>query len=228
MLRTLPALDHAAVDNDLYARACSIEGYFTEAEASLLMRAIQSAGHVPTYLEIGSFRGRSTMFALSAMPREGALVVVDAFVYGGHSPAELKVTLADPRVSIHKGTTVDNWTVLSSCRPDVVLIDADHSFAGVALDLALVIAVTPIDGLIATHDVSDRFPGVKLAVDALASRGVLVPVEGVDDLMIWAVRRRPRWLLDPSPEIDWDFPHDMSASVPTIVRLAVGDDAPTP
>jgi predicted O-methyltransferase YrrM len=56
------------VDPQLYSRACAVEGYFTESEASLLIRAIRTAGPSPVYLEIGSFRGRSTLFALSAMP----------------------------------------------------------------------------------------------------------------------------------------------------------------
>lgn len=219
----LPPLDRDTVDPGLYRRACATEGYFTLNEASLLIRAIQSSGPSPTYLEIGSFRGRSTMFALAAMPRLGRIISVDAFVYAEHPPSELRATLSDPRVSILEGTTMNNWTALSGCRPDVVLVDADHSFAGVTLDLALVLALAPLGSLLATHDVSDRFPGVKAAVAALAGYGVLAHPERADDLVVWTVRRRPGWLIDPHPEIDWELPGQMDGTLPMVVQLAKPD-----
>jgi len=185
-----------------------------------LMRALQSAGPSPTYLEVGSFRGRSSLFALAAMPPGGRVVAVDAFIYADHSPAELRSTLDDPRVRVYKGTVIGNWHALSAYRPDVVLVDADHSFAGTVLDLSLVLALTPVGRLVATHDVSERFPGVKAAVDALSRSGVLGHIESADDLVVWKVRRRPAWLLDPQPEIEWDLPDDMEGMAPSIVELA--------
>lgn len=222
----LPSLDRDAVDPGLYRRACATEGYFTLNEASLLIRAIQSSGPSPTYLEIGSFRGRSTMFALAAMPRLGRVISVDAFVYAEHSPAELRATLSDPRVSILEGTTIDNWTALAACHPNVVLVDADHSFAGASLDLALVLALAPVGGLLATHDVSDRFPGVKAAVAALAGYGVLAHAERADNLVVWTVRSRPGWLIDPQSESDWELPDDMEGTIPMVVQLAKPDRRP--
>lgn len=216
----LRPLDRRAVDPNLRARASATEGYFTEREAELLMRALQSAGPSPTYLEVGSFRGRSSLFALAAMPPDGQVVAVDAFIYAEHSPSELHSTLEDPRVRIYEGTVIGNWHPLSSYRPDVVLVDADHSFAGTVLDLALVLALTPVGGLIATHDVSERFPGVRAAVDVLGRSGVLGYADSADDLVVWTVERRPAWLLDPQPEIEWDFPDDVKGMVPSIVELA--------
>jgi hypothetical protein len=147
---------------------------------------------------------------------------VDAFIYAEHSLPELKATLDDPRISILAGTLITNWAALSVRQLDVVLIDADHSFAGAALDLALSISLSHIGGLIATHDFSDRFPGVNLAVRSLVDDGVLAAVERVGDLAVWSVCQRPGWLVDPRPEIDWELPTDMGASVPTIVELARG------
>jgi hypothetical protein len=214
----LPSLDIGAVDTALYARASKIEGYFTEKEAVLLMRAVQSSGVSPTYLEIGSFRGRSSMFALAAMPPAGRFIGVDAFIYAIHSPPELKATLDDPRVQICEGTVIGNWEALSDHRPDVTLIDADHSFAGTALDLALVLALTSTGALIATHDMSDRFPGVTVAVEALVRAGVLAQLGSADDLVVWKVLRRPAWLLDPRPEVEEELPDHVET--PSIVQLA--------
>lgn len=216
----LSPLDQGGVHAEFYARARAIEGYFTEREASLLIRAIQSAGSSPTYLEVGSFRGRSTLFALAAMPPMGRVIAVDAFIYAEHSPAELRATLDDPRVLIFDGTVIGNWHALSAYKPDVVLVDADHSFVGTAVDLALVLALTPAGGLIATHDVSERFPGVRAVVDALVRCGVLAHLESADDLVVWTVQHRPAWLLDPRPEIDWELPDDLGEMVPSLVELA--------
>lgn len=216
----LAAVDQSALDHVLYDRADTIEGYFTLSEADLLIRAIQSAGPTPTYLEVGLFRGRSTMFALAALPTEGRLIAVDAFVYAEHSPAEVRGTLNDPRVRILEGTVAENWAALVPHRPDVVLIDADHSFAGVVLDLSLTLALTSPGALVATHDVSDRFPGVQAAVGALVHARVLAQVEAADDLVIWRVISRPGWLIDPRPEIDWDLPEGMNDPAPMLVQLA--------
>ena len=207
------------VDPDLYARACAIEGYFTEQEASLLCRAIQTAGRPPVYLEVGSFRGRSTMFALSALPPEGRVIAVDAFVYSDHSAAELRATLQDGRVSVLEGTLAQNWSRIARRRPNVVLIDADHSFAGVVVDLSLSVALAQADALIATHDFSDRFPGVKAAVGALVDAGVLRHVESSGDLAVWAVQERPAWLIDPRPELTSELPEDAAGWVPELVQL---------
>jgi hypothetical protein len=215
----LPALDADAVDRALYDAACAVEGYFATAEADLLIRAIQSAGTEPTYLEIGSFRGRSTMFALSALPRQGRIVGVDAFIYNHHSPSELRATLNDPRVSIFEGTLLGNWSELSNIRPGVILVDADHSFVGTSLDLSLAVALAHRGALIATHDVSDRFPGVQMAVGAFSESGVLSRIESAGDLVLWRVESRPGWLVDPRPEIDWPLPDPLGDMVPSIVEV---------
>lgn len=223
MANMLTPLDRDACDSDQYRRALSIEGYFTEGEATLLMRAIQNSGPDPRYLEIGSFRGRSTMFALAALTDRGTAVAVDAFVYAEHSPEELRTTLSDTRVSVLEGTIVRNWASLREFHPTVVLVDADHSFAGVSLDLALVVALTPIGSYIATHDVSERFPGVSLVVGALAKEGVIAQVESEGDLTLWTVEDRPGWLIDPRPEIDWQLPDEFAGETPEIVELLNGD-----
>jgi predicted O-methyltransferase YrrM len=203
-----------------YERACATEGYFSEAEARLLMRAIQAAGECATYVEIGSFRGRSTLFALSVLPPCGRIVAVDAFIYAEHSPEELRTTLADPRISVLTGTIATNWSSLASTPPSVSLIDADHSFAGVSLDLALIIGLGRLGALVATHDVSDRFPGVQAALKAFVSAGVLRHVERAEHLALWEVIARPAWLLDPRPELRTELPDDARQWVPEIVALS--------
>jgi predicted O-methyltransferase YrrM len=219
-LTDLQALDAAALNSTTYQRACVTEGYFSEGEARLLIRAIQSAGSSPTYVEIGSFRGRSTLFALSALPPGGRVVAVDAFIYAEHSPAELRTTLDDPRVTVLEGTIAMNWTALADARPSVVLIDGDHSFAGVVLDLAFMIGLCPVGVLVATHDVSDRFPGVQAAVEAFAAAGAIRHVESADDLALWEIVGRPAWLIDPRPELRTDLPDDARRWVPEIVSLS--------
>jgi hypothetical protein len=61
------------------------------------------------------------MFALSVLPPRGRIVAVDAFVCNGHTPAELRTTLADPRVSVLEGTIAQNWKQLTAAPGDVAL-----------------------------------------------------------------------------------------------------------
>jgi hypothetical protein len=88
----------------LYSQACRTEGFFTEEESALLMRAISDASDDAWMLEIGSYKGLSTLFALSVLRPGQHWIIIDAFrtaaKYSGHSVFHLLDTVGQQNVSI--------------------------------------------------------------------------------------------------------------------------------
>ena len=151
------------------------------------MRVLQSAGPGCRALEVGSYRGRSALFALAALPAGGRLIGVDAFIdaagYAGHSAPDLARRVGDDRFTVIEATLAQAWDAVAAAPCDVALVDADHSFAGASADLALAVALLRAGGTLLVHDVADWFPGVVAAVGALVRAGVLAEFERVESLL---------------------------------------------
>jgi len=226
-LTAIPALDWERVDRARYERALAAEGFFAPDEGELLMRVLQSAGPGCRALEVGSYRGRSALFALAALPADGRLIGVDAFIdaagYAGHSAPDLARRVGDDRFTVIEGTLAQAWHAVAAAPCDVALVDADHSFAGASADLALAVALLRAGGTLLVHDVADWFPGVVAAVGALVRAGVLAELERVESLCAFEVVRRPRWLTVPAVDHGEELPSPLdAASTPLGARLGGG------
>jgi predicted O-methyltransferase YrrM len=193
----------------LYHNAITTAGFFSENEASLLIDSVAMAGEGALMLEVGSFMGRSTLFALSAISDSQRWIVVDSFqsaaAYTGHSFWQLDSALAG-HATILPATFVEAYPHLRERRFDCVFIDADHSFRGFATDVALALALLRPKGLLLCHDVTEVFPGVALVVEALIRAGVLQEEVRVESLVRFRAALRPSWLVEPEPFRDGELP----------------------
>jgi predicted O-methyltransferase YrrM len=203
------------IDPSLYEKALSTPGFFAESEADFLIENVLKLSPDGSMLEIGSFFGRSTLFALSALQPEQSMMVVDNFrvaaAYSGHSFQQLKTWVADPRVTILPLTLLEAAPHLQDTEPDIVFIDGDHSFYGVSQDLAISVSLSAIESLIMCHDVCDLFPGVMWATDMFVRAQILEHVETRRSLASFRVRSKPSWLMNPEvfrdtallPQVSW-------------------------
>ena len=134
---TEPCIDDVSAED--------IEGFFDVVEGEFLCQLVTEAPESGNLLEVGSFKGRSSKFALSAMSSLQTLTCVDVFrdaaSYSGHSYRGLLSTLADPRVRLLPMTLRSAYRHLRGGAIDLSLIDADHSLVSVVEDLALVVAL---------------------------------------------------------------------------------------
>jgi MMP 1-O-methyltransferase len=149
-------------------------GYLTEREAKFLMLAAVSGPANGAILEIGSFKGRSTV-GLGLMAKQyggGPIIAVDPFTAPSSTDPELvgqSSTYDDFQASLrHAGVTdlvephrmfsrelAPGWT-----RPLRLLwIDGDHTYAGASEDIRLFKPFLADGGILAMHDVLSRFPG---------------------------------------------------------------------
>jgi predicted O-methyltransferase YrrM len=190
------------INPKLYERALNTEGFFEVEEATLLMKAVTMMPSEAIMLEIGSYYGRSTLFALSALSPDQRWVVVDSFrdaaSYSGHSFWKLAQTLTDNRISLLPMTLQNAFLHLPQQNFDLVFVDGDHSFLGVTQDLSLSIALLKPGGNLLCHDVCELFPGVEATINLLESLDVIKMVEKVGSLALFSVHSRPSWLIDPS------------------------------
>src|ERR1700691_3295238 len=195
-----PADDKAR--RSMIARAEQTDGFFASDEADFLMDAVGSAPDDAAILEVGSYKGRSTLFLLAAMRTEQRLFSVDSFrtaaSYAGHSYSSLIGHVNDPRHHVLPMTLSDARRHLKPLTFDVVFIDGDHSFLGASQDLALSLELSRAGTMLLCHDVTELFPGVQAATQALVSMAVLKESGQVSSLVAYRVTGRPSWLTDPA------------------------------
>jgi predicted O-methyltransferase YrrM len=167
-----------------------IEGFLSIEEAIGLFSAAKSAG--PGVLEIGTFKGRSTIALAAGRKMAGASPVYT--VDHGHGSAEHKGTLPEEgtwREALRnlERMGVLGWVVpvmldslrariaLDDMRWSLVFIDGGHDRLSVLTDAALWLPRIRPEGLIAFHDYSGAGNlNVVPTVDALKALMALEPV----------------------------------------------------
>ncbi len=163
-----------AASEEAWQRMRAAPGLLTEREGRFLALAAAAAPGRGAILEIGSFKGKSTvgLASIAARYRLGAIVAVDPFTAPastdpslgarGSSYDEFRDTLAragmTEHVEVHRALSRDlasGWN-----RPIRMLwIDGDHTYAGAKQDFDLFAPYLVDGGVVLLHDVLHRFEG---------------------------------------------------------------------
>ena len=175
--------------------AMSAEGQISRAE---VRRLIELARNVPAgevIVEIGTFRGRSTIaLALGAiMGNANRVYAIDPHVefqgvfggqFGPSDQAELYGNLVKARVghivavvSLSSQAAAHAWT---QKNVGLLWIDGDHRYAAVCADFNSWYRFVARDGLVAFHDRSA--PGVEQLVAELVSNGRILQIGNLEAL----------------------------------------------
>jgi predicted O-methyltransferase YrrM len=172
-----------------------IEGFTKASELAALAEIAAGMPDGATVVEIGSWKGRSTVAIASALPPGATLRAVDTF---GGDPAwdrfgEIdqqsvlgefrRSTAAFANVSATVGRSVETARTIADGTLDWVFIDALHDFRNVLRDIRAWAPKLRPGGLLSGHDYGRA--GVTDAV-----RVLLGDVETVGS--IWMTRERPR------------------------------------
>lgn len=192
----------APIDERIYRLALQTPGFFEIDEAQRLMAAVASLDPGRSVLEIGAFKGRSTLFGLSALGQGNEWFSVDTFRQGAgchdHTFTDLHRRIDDQRWRLLPLSLSDAEPHLAGVEFGLAFIDGDHSFLGAAGDLARSCSLLLPGSAVLCHDHSQYFPGICLAVEALVSAGVLEWVALVRTLAHLVIVNQPSWLTDPS------------------------------
>ncbi len=181
-------------------RALKIDGWMSEKELTWLAEQAQDRNII---FEVGVFCGRTTR-AL-ADNTNGTVFAIDPFDTSWMESSE--VERIDPeayKLALSKGQYIDEFMTnlldysitgkvriikkmfenfISYHTPDMIFIDANHSYECVKKDILHALLLASASGtLLCGHDYDALYPGVKRAVDEL-----LPNIKTVSDTSIWYV-----------------------------------------
>jgi len=175
--------------------AMSAEGQISGTEARKLIELARNVPAGTVIVEIGTFRGRSTIaLALGAIAGNATRVyAVDPHVefqgvfggqFGPSDQAELYRNLVKARVghivavvSLSSQAVAHAWT---QKNVGLLWIDGDHRYPAVSADFHCWSRFVVPNGLVAFHD--ESAPGVKQLIGELVGKGRLLPAGNVEAL----------------------------------------------
>ena len=196
--------DFAAASDEAWSKVRATTGFLTEREARFLLLAAAAAPAEGAILEIGSFKGRSTVGLATIARRYGlgkvvavdphtAPSITDPSLRGKSSTfddfqANLRAAGAEEMVEIHRAFSQDlarSWN-----RPLRLLwIDGDHTFAGAKRDLDCYRPFLAPGAIVALHDALSNFDGpIRVMVESLLASDEFGPA-GFHGSIAWAQYR---------------------------------------
>ena len=197
-----PDFDHAS--DEAWARIRATTGFLTEREARFLLLAAAAAPAEGSILEIGSFKGRSTVGLATIARRYGlgqviavdphtAPSITDPSLRGKSTTfddfkSNLQAAGVEDMVEVHRAFSQDlarSWS-----RPLRLLwIDGDHTFAGAQRDLDCYRRFLQPGAIVALHDALSNFDGpIRVMVESLLASDDFGPA-GFHGSIAWAQYR---------------------------------------
>jgi len=158
----------------------SIQGFFNF--DNIYSRMVYSAKSESVFVEIGSWKGRSSVFMAEKIKESGKNIefyVIDTFEgteneheeydeIKNKSLYDVYLKNIDPVKSYIKtirGSSLDVHSQFGDNSIDFLFIDGDHTYKGVRNDLRNWFPKVKSGGIIAGHDYTEPTCGVKMAVD---------------------------------------------------------------
>ncbi len=150
-------------------------GYLSEREARFLMTAAALAPAAGDILEVGSFKGRSTI-GLAYIAREchlGRVIAIDPHTAPATTDPDLSgqgSSFDDFVSNLRRSGVIDTVDIRRACSRDVastwdralrlLWIDGDHTYEGALADLEMFRPYLVSGAVVAMHDVLGTFEGV--------------------------------------------------------------------
>lgn len=185
-------------ESDIVALTGKIDGWLDPQETRLLYRTALAIPENGVIVEIGSYRGKSTVImGYAALERNATVYAVDPFEGVMDGEVVSKIDRDHLRLNLKKHGVTKVVQIVTACSAsaaaewgdktepdaiDFIFIDGSHMYEDVLLDLQ---AWSPfVVGKIACHDHNENWPGVMLAVDEFTAAGEWRIVEQQDATVI--------------------------------------------
>jgi hypothetical protein len=191
--------------HELEAKLDGVGGWLDVSEAWALHTAVRDAAHLPTVVEIGSWKGRSTIaLALGAEARGGGRVYAVDPHRGIARLPELGTSYRDFRRNIAEAGVEQYVTPMllrsdqAACRfadrsVDVLFVDGSHVYEDVLTDLACWTTRLADGGVAAFHDATG-YPGVRRAIsERVLARSPFREPQLIDSTLLMRVRHTRPW-----------------------------------
>lgn len=195
-----------AIVEEGWRRVAKTTGYLSEREARLLMAAAALAPARGKNLEIGSFKGRSTV-GIAYVTRElglGTVVAVDPHTSPSSTDPDLRgqsTSYDDFVANLKAAGVLDRVEIQRAYSHDLarewkdplrlLWIDGDHTYEGAKADLEMFKPYLVDGAIVAMHDVLGTFPGaLRVFVEEILDSDDFGPA-GFSGSIGWA-QYRPR------------------------------------
>lgn len=179
----------------------TIHGWMTRQELRWLFQQARAQPQGATWVELGTWKGRSFFTVAMGLRRGSRLVAIDTFTpevaslpfvptcdwVSDHFEAVLSAVRrlrSDLQVDVMRQDTSEASQLFAVDSVDVVFCDADHSREGLERDLNAWLPKISPGGLVAGHDYSNGFPALMQLVDERFPERVIEP-----DTSIWYARK---------------------------------------
>jgi GT2 family glycosyltransferase len=194
---SIDSVENPIVDVIDISKARTIEGFMLDQELEWLARAAQKAN---VFVELGSWKGRSSNAIAQHLPHNGTLYCIDTW---GGSPTESVLTneaskmqgdkafydfIKNNHVYIISGRIVPlrmkgehafNLLREIGIKADVVFIDAEHTYEAVRRDIINGYSIVKDGGVLCGHDYAPDWETVRNAVDDNVSGFNVVPFTSI-------------------------------------------------
>lgn len=179
----------------------TIDGWMTTSELEWLFDTAGALAPGATWVELGSWKGRSLFTVAMSLPANSRIVAIDSFSQYVSSLAHIPTTdwvwdhfqvvlngvrklRKDLTLSVIRSDTASPSGWFAEESVDVVFFDADHSRAGLESDLDAWTSKVKPGGLLCGHDYNPGFPEVVAVIDERFPEKSIVA-----DTSIWVAKR---------------------------------------
>lgn len=165
----------------------AIEGWFSLAQAVALQKIVKQLPSGSKVVELGSYKGRSSVAIASVLPAESILYCVDHFQGSEeHKQSNLDLNLlkaftknieqfgVKDKISTLSMTTTEAAAKFDPESLDLVLVDAAHDYDSVKADLLNWYPKIKPGGFLLCDDYEVGWPGVMRAVKTVGLEGTLI------------------------------------------------------
>jgi predicted O-methyltransferase YrrM len=169
-----------------------IPTHMTPSERLMLVQVALGLPQDFVVVEIGSYLGASTAFlAAAATQRNGCVHAVDTWMnnamgaegeYDTWSEFRTNTAAFAERITTHRGTSLEVHGKTGGIACDMLFVDGDHQYEGVANDLRLWLPSLRAGGVLAMHDFDQ--PGVCQALADVVGTQFIDRPKTIDRLMI--------------------------------------------
>jgi predicted O-methyltransferase YrrM len=141
----------------IHEEVAEIDGWLQPGDSRKLYELAATAAE--PFLEIGTYRGKSTAIIATALREAGRQVEFYSLDIAADDLEKARATLAERGLAEHvrlvRGSVTAFFRAFPTFRPGFVFIDGDHSEKGVRRDLAALEQRVPIGGRLLFHDFDD-------------------------------------------------------------------------
>ena len=199
-------------EKDIIDITMKIEGWFELADIISMHKIVSEYDSPISFLELGSWKGRSTTCIGLSLPQNSTLKCVDTFmgsdneISTAHIEAReegdpiykqfmkniniLKQYRPDLDVIIHRGTTKECIDFFEDLEFDIIFIDSNHTFEYIRWDFFNYYCKCKDDGLIIGHDYHIGCPGIVKFVDTFIRDYVEFYPQPQGGCSLWSAKKR--------------------------------------